>query len=219
MEQLIQLMQLFLHLDKHLAEFVIQYREWTYLLLWAIVFCETGLVVTPFLPGDSLLFAAGATAALPAAGLSVHLIAVLLFVAAVIGDAVNYYIGSKLGTKPFDKPNARFFKRKYLEKTQDFYRRYGGKTVVIARFVPIVRTFAPFLAGVGAMSYTRFFAFNVIGAFLWVVMFVYGGYFFGALPFVKKNFSLVILAIIILSIAPAVIEVLRERSRMKAQVV
>jgi len=200
----------FLHLDKHLAEVIQAYGAWTYALLFAIVFLETGLVVTPLLPGDSLLFAAGSFAALGA--LDVGTIFLLLSAAAILGDTVNYAIGAYLGPKVFHYPKSRFFNPDHLRKTHEFYERYGGKTIVIARFVPIIRTFAPFVAGIGAMSYARFLSYNVVGGILWVAVCVFAGYFFGNLPFVKANFSLVILAIILVSLMPAVVEYLRHRA-------
>ena len=203
----------FLHLDKHLAEVIQAYGTWTYALLFTIVFLETGLVVTPLLPGDSLLFAAGSFAALGA--LDVGLLFVLLSVAAILGDTVNYAIGHYLGPKVFHFPKSRFFNPEHLRQTHTFYEKYGGKTIIIARFVPIVRTFAPFVAGIGAMSYGRFLAYNVVGGVLWVAVCLFAGYFFGNLPFVKKNFSLVILAIIGISILPAVVEYLRHRAEAK----
>ena len=199
----------FLHHDKHLAEVIQAYGAWTYALLFTIVFLETGLVVTPLLPGDSLLFAAGTFAALGA--LDVSLLFVLLSVAAILGDTLNYAIGHYLGPKVFHYPKSRFFNPEHLRKTHHFYEKYGGKTIIIARFVPIVRTFAPFVAGIGAMSYGRFLAYNVIGGILWVAVCLFAGYFFGNLPFVKENFSLVIVAIVLLSILPAVVEYLRHR--------
>ena len=202
-----------LHLDKHLAEIIQAYGVWTYAILFTIVFLETGLVVTPILPGDSLLFAAGSFAALGALDLS--LLFVLLTVAAILGDTVNYAIGHYLGPKVFHFPKSRFFNPDHLRKTHEFYERYGGKTIIIARFVPIVRTFAPFVAGIGAMSYPRFITYNVVGGLLWVVICLGAGYFFGNLPFVKKNFSLVILAIIVVSVMPAVVEYLRHRAQAK----
>ncbi len=197
-----------LHLDKTLVNIVEQYGAATHWVLFLIVFCETGLVVTPFLPGDSLLFAAGALCA--TGSLQLWYVAALIFVAAVLGDAVNYSIGYRLGDRVFSMNN-RFIKKEYLDRTQKFYEKYGGKTVVIARFVPIVRTFAPFLAGVGKMEYKKFGTYNVLGALMWVGLFVFGGYFFGNLPLVKKNFTIVILAIIVISVLPAVIEVLKAR--------
>jgi membrane-associated protein len=211
MEYVSHFVDLFLHLDKHLAELVRDYGTWTYLVLFVIVFCETGLVVTPILPGDSLLFAAGAIAALPSAELSPHLLVVLLTVAAVLGDAVNYQIGRYVGPAVFKRESGRFFKREHLEKTHAFYERYGGKTIIIARFVPIVRTFAPFVAGVAQMSYRRFAIYNVTGAIAWVVIGVYAGYLFGNLEIVKKNFSLIIIAIVAISLLPAVVEYWRAR--------
>lgn len=200
---------LFLHLDRHLAEITQQYGTWTYAILFLIIFCETGLVVTPFLPGDSLLFAAGAIAGLGT--LDPLVLIVLLVVAGVLGDGVNYHIGRYLGPKVFSDTHRRWLKREHLQKTHQFYEKYGGKTIIIARFVPIVRTFAPFVAGVGSMTYAKFLSYNVIGAVMWVVGFVLAGYFFGQQPIVKKNFSLVILAIIIISVMPAVIEFWRAR--------
>ena len=196
----------------HLTEVAAQYNTWTYAILFVVVFCETGLVVTPFLPGDSLLFAAGAIAAAPdQTTLNVHVMALLLLAAAILGDAVNYAVGRRMGQAVFEKKNSRIFKPQYLERTHKFFEKYGNKTIVIARFVPIVRTFAPFLAGVGTMSYRKFAAYNVTGALLWVGLFTYAGFFFGQTPVVQKNFKLVILAIIVLSILPAVIEVIRAR--------
>ena len=199
----------FLHLDRHLAEVIQAYGTGTYALLFAIVFMETGLVVTPFLPGDSLLFAAGSFAALGA--LDVRLVFALLAFAAILGDNVNYWIGRYLGPKVFHFERSRFFNPDHLRKTHGFYERYGVKTIIIARFVPIVRTFSPFVAGVGAMRYPRFLAFDVAGGILWVGVCTFAGYFFGNLPFVKKNFSLVVLAIIAISLTPALVEVLRHR--------
>jgi len=203
------LFDLVLHLDKHLADVTRTYGAWTYLILFLIVFCETGLVVTPILPGDSLLFAAGAIAALGT--LDPLWLILLLIAAGVVGDGVNYHIGRYFGPRVFTDTHRRWLKREHLEKTQRFYEKYGGKTIIIARFVPIVRTFAPFVAGVGTMRYGRFLTYNVIGAVLWVVLFVLAGYFFGQHPVVKKNFTLVILAILVISVMPAVIEVWRAR--------
>jgi len=199
----------FLHLDRHLAEVIQAYGTWTYALLFTIVFLETGLVVTPILPGDSLLFAAGSFAALGA--LDVSLLFVLLSVAAILGDTVNYAIGHYLGPKVFHYERSRFFNPDHLRKTHRFYEKYGGKTIIIARFVPIVRTFAPFVAGIGRMSYGKFLSYNVFGGVGWVALFVFGGYFFGNIPFVKKNFSLVIIAIILISLIPVVVEILKHR--------
>lgn len=196
----------FLHLDKHLGEILQTYGAWTYSILFVIVFCETGFVVTPFLPGDSLLFAAGTFAGLGA--LNVHVVFVLLTIAAILGDTINYWIGHWVGPKVFtDK--VRWLRRDYLDRTHQFYERHGGKTIILARFVPIIRTFAPFVAGVGAMTYRRFIAYNVVGGTVWVAIFVYGGYFFGNLQMVKKHFSLVILGIIVVSVLPIAWEWLR----------
>ena len=189
---------------------------WLYVVLFLIVFCETGLVVTPFLPGDSLLFAVGAVCAVEGSGLNVMLIVPLLIIAAVLGDAVNYSVGHRLGPKVFRSETSWLLNKKHLLRTQEFYERYGGKTIIIARFVPIVRTFAPFVAGIGKMTYKRFATFNVVGALAWVLLFIPAGYKFGSLPFVKRNFQLVIVAIIILSVMPAVFEFLRERRALRA---
>jgi len=199
----------FLHLDRHLAEVIQAYGTWTYALLFTIVFLETGLVVTPILPGDSLLFAAGSFAALGA--LDVSLLFGLLCAAAILGDTANYAIGHYLGPKVFHYERSRFFTPDHLRRTHAFFEKYGGKTIIIARFVPIVRTFAPFVAGIGAMSYLRFLAYNVVGGVLWVAVCLFAGYFFGNLPIVRKNFSLAIVAIVILSVMPAVVEYLRHR--------
>jgi membrane-associated protein len=211
MELVTGAIDLFLHLDKHLNELVRQYGTWTYLILFLIVFCETGLVVTPFLPGDSLLFAVGALAATDGSPLHVGWVSLLLLAAAILGDTLNYQIGHFVGPKVFTSKHTRWFRREHLERTHEFFERYGGKTIIIARFVPIVRTFAPFVAGVGAMTYWRFLLYNVVGALLWVGLLVYAGYFFGNAPIVKDNFSLVIIAIVILSILPAVWEIARRR--------
>jgi membrane-associated protein len=203
------LIDLFLHLDKHLAQVVTSYGAHTYALLFAVVFLETGLVVTPLLPGDSLLFAAGAFAAV--GSLKVGLLFALLSLAAILGDTLNYAIGAYLGPKVFHFPKSRFFNPEHLRRTHAFYEKYGGKTIIIARFVPIVRTFAPFVAGIGAMSYLRFLAYNVVGGVLWVAVCVFSGYFFGNQPIVKNNFSLVILALVIIPGLPAAIGYLRHR--------
>src|SRR5471030_656472 len=200
-----------LHVDVHLAELVAQYGVWVYAILFLILFCETGLVVTPFLPGDSLLFVAGALAALPSNQLDVHSMALLMALAAVLGDAVNYTIGRLFGEKLFSNPDSKVFRRSYLDKTHQFYARHGGKTIILARFVPIVRTFAPFVAGMGHMSYRHFALFNITGGVLWVVLFTYAGYLYGDLPVVQENLKLLIVAIILLSILPGVIEVWRHK--------
>jgi len=210
MEFLQSLFDIFLHLDVYLNEIIQNYGVWTYALLFLVIFMETGFVVTPFLPGDSLLFAAGTFAAI--GSLNIWLLFILLFTAAVLGDTVNYWIGHFIGPRVFDT-NSRFLKREYLERTQRFYEKHGGKTIVLARFVPIVRTFAPFVAGVGTMHYGRFFSFNIIGGFLWTSLFLFGGYFFGNIEFVKNNFEFVIVAIILISVVPMGIEWLRGRRR------
>jgi membrane-associated protein len=207
-----KLIDIVLHVDEHLARLVPEYGPWMYAILFLIIFCETGLVVTPFLPGDSLLFAIGALCG--AKVLSLPAILVLLSLAAISGDTVNYWIGRFVGPKVF-KSESRLLNRKYLEKTHDFYERYGGKTIILAKFVPIVRTFAPFVAGVGSMTYLKFMSFNVFGGLFWVHSMTLSGYFFGNLPLVQKNFSLVILMIVFISILPAVVEYLRERKRLK----
>ncbi|MDI6536451.1 DedA family protein [Pantoea ananatis] len=204
-----------LHIDVHLAELVAQYGIWIYAILFLILFCETGLVVTPFLPGDSLLFVAGALAALPGNDLNVHLMVALLVIAAILGDAVNYTIGKLFGERMFSNPNSKIFRRSYLDKTHAFYARHGGKTIILARFVPIVRTFAPFVAGMGHMSYRHFALFNVAGALAWVLLFSYAGYLFGDLPVVQENLKLLILGIIVVSILPGVIEIWRHRRQAK----
>lgn len=198
-----------LHIDQHLVSLAAQYGVWIYAILFLIVFCETGLVVTPFLPGDSLLFAAGGIAAI--GSMNIHLMVALLIAAAIIGDAVNFMIGKYFGEKLFANPDSKIFKRSYLDKTHAFYEKYGGKTIIIARFVPIVRTFAPFVAGMAKMDYSKFIRYNVIGAVLWVVLFSYIGYFFANTEFVKKNLGLVLIAIIVISVLPAVIEVIRAK--------
>ncbi len=202
-----------LHIDQHLQALSASYGVWIYAILFLIVFCETGLVVTPFLPGDSLLFAAGGIAAV--GGMNIHLMVLLLISAAILGDAVNFAVGKYFGHKLFANPNSKIFKQSYLAKTHAFYEKHGGKTIILARFVPIVRTFAPFVAGMGDMHYPRFFSYNVIGAVLWVVLFSYAGYFFGQLPVVKENLSLILLAIIVLSVLPGLIEILRHRLAAK----
>lgn len=205
------LIDFILHIDVHLAELVAQYGMWVYAILFLILFCETGLVVTPFLPGDSLLFVAGALAALPSNDLNVHTMVALMVIAAVIGDAVNYTIGRLFGEKLFSNPNSKIFRRSYLDKTHQFYEKHGGKTIVLARFVPIVRTFAPFVAGMGHMSYRHFAAYNVIGALLWVLLFTYAGYLFGNVPIVQENLKLLIVGIILVSILPGIIEIWRHK--------
>ena len=212
MEQIQFLIDLFLHLDEHLANIINQYGVWTYAILFLIIFMETGFVVTPFLPGDSLLFAAGTFAAL--GSLNVWLLLILLMVAAIVGDTVNYWIGHYLGDRAY---NIKWIKREYLDRTHAFFEKHGGKTIFLARFVPIVRTFAPFVAGMGKMSYGYFLSYNVFGGIVWVLLFTLLGFFFGNIPFVKANFELVIIAIILISIVPAVWEALKARREMKAE--
>ena len=209
MEFLEYLIDLFLHLDKHLNEIILQYGALTYGILFIVIFAETGLVFTPFLPGDSLLFAAGTFAAL--GSFNVHFLFLILASAAIIGDSVNYMIGHYLGQKLLEK-KSRFLKKEYLDRTHKFYEKYGGKTIILARFVPIVRTFAPFVAGVGAMTYSKFITFNIIGGVIWCAIFIYGGYFFGNFSFVKNNFSFVIMAIIFISVLPMLIEYIKHRN-------
>ena len=210
MELVAQIWDIVVHLDRHLQWLVANYGVWIYAILFAIVFAETGLVVTPFLPGDSLLFVCGALAAV--GGLDMTLLVVVLISAAVIGDSVNYSFGRWVGPRVF-REDRKWLNRKHLDRTHEFYERHGGKTIVIARFVPIIRTYAPFVAGIGAMGYTRFLAYNVGGAVLWVVSLGYAGYFFGNIPWVKQNLSLVILGIIVLSMVPLVVEYLRHRKK------
>jgi len=211
MHSLNELIGLFLHLDKHLSAIMQQFGSWTYGLFFLVIFAETGLVVTPFLPGDSLLFAVGAFAA--RGSLNVWWLFALLSFAAIIGDGVNYAIGYFLGPKVFQKENSRFLKKEYLDKTHRFYEKYGAATIVLARFVPIVRTFAPFVAGVGKMGYPRFAAYNILGGVLWVGLFVWGGYFFGNIPVIKNNFSVTIFVIIGLSLLPVLIEFCKHRRK------
>jgi membrane-associated protein len=208
MEFLQTIIDLFLHLDEHLKSVVEMYGFWVYLILFLVVFCETGLVVTPFLPGDSLLFAAGAIAA--TGGMRVELLIVLLIVAAIAGDTVNYWIGNYIGPRAFSG-NIRFLRKDYLDRTHAFYEKHGGKAIILARFVPIIRTFAPFVAGVGTMNYSYFIFYNVVGGIVWVVLFTLAGYFFGNIPAVEHNFTLVILVIIGISILPMIFEVVKAR--------
>jgi len=215
-EYIAYFIELLLHIDRYLIELVSHYGAWIYAILFAIVFCETGLVVTPFLPGDSLLFVAGTFAAL--GSLNLTWLLVLLTAAAILGDTINYWIGNYIGPRVFQMEDSRIFKKEYLDRTHQFYEKYGPITIVIGRFVPIIRTFAPFLAGVGSMTYGKFLFYNVAGGVLWIVLFTLGGYFFGNLPIVKKNFTLVIFAIIIISVMPTVIEYFRQRKAAKRAV-
>lgn len=212
MEVIQTIIDFILHIDKHLVEIVSEYQTWTYLILFLIIFAETGLVVTPFLPGDSLLFATGAIIAKPESGLNIAVMMVLLIVAAVLGDMVNYQVGNYIGPKAFSG-RYKLLKKEYLERTQAFYQKHGGKTIIYARFVPIIRTFAPFVAGVGTMSYRTFASYNIFGGFLWITSFLLLGFFFGNLPVIKDNFTYVIFGIIILSMLPPIIEWIRSRKK------
>ena len=214
MDVITRLVDFVVHIDHHLDQIISTYGTGTYLLLFVIVFCETGLVVTPFLPGDSLLFAVGAFAARGSLDLTLSLL--VLAIAGILGDTVNYWIGAKAGPAVFQRKESRWFNPAHLERTHRFYEKHGAKTIVLARFLPIVRTFAPFVAGIGRMSYPRFLAYNVFGAILWVVLFVLAGYFFGNIPLVRDNFSLVILVIIAVSVVPVVVEFIRHRRRPDA---
>ena len=213
LDLLLQLKDMILHFDVYLEEWIRQLGPWIYVMMFTVIFCETGLVVTPFLPGDSLLFALGAYAAKGALSLPVLLVS--LGVAAVLGDTLNSWIGAWLGPRIFRGEKIRFLNPKHLERTHEFFERYGGKTIILARFAPIVRTFAPFVAGMGHMTYRRFMAYNIIGGVVWITLFLFAGYWFGNLPAVQKNFKLVILGIIFVSILPGVFEFWRERQRLK----
>ena len=209
MDVLFHLIDFFLHLDKYLPLIIQSFGIWAYVIMFLVIFCETGLVVTPILPGDSLLFALGAFAAQGA--LNIEILLISLCIAAVAGDTVNYSIGKFLGPKVFHYPDSRFFKREYLVRTHQFYEKHGGKTIIIARFIPIIRTFAPFVAGIGTMKYLRFISYNVVGGISWICLFMLAGYYFGGIPAVKRNFTLVIIAIIIISVMPGVIEYVRQK--------
>lgn len=211
MDTIRSLIDFILHIDVHLAQMIIEYQGWTTLILFMIIFLETGVVIMPFLPGDSLLFAIGAFTA--KGSFDYWTISLSLLGAAIIGDSLNYHLGKYIGPKVFDREDSIYLNKAHLRKAQSFYDKYGGKTIIIARFIPIVRTFAPFVAGIGNMSYSKFMTYNVLGGILWIYSFITLGYFFGGLPFVEKNFKLVILAIIVLSVLPAVIEIIRERRK------
>lgn len=204
-----------LHMDKHLGAIIQYFGSWTHLLFFIIIFCETGLVVTPVLPGDSLLFAIGTFAARDY--FNPHVMFLILALAAILGDTANYWIGYFIGPKVFQRENVRFLNKKHLEKTHRFYERHGGKTIILARFIPIIRTFAPFVAGIGVMNYWKFLAYNFLGGLAWVGLFVYGGYYFGNLPMIKRNFTLVILAIVFLSILPPILEIARQKFRAQPE--
>lgn len=214
MDLLALILDFILHVDVHLQSLMNNYGLWVYAILFLIIFCETGLVVTPFLPGDSLLFAAGALTV--GTALDVNLLAGALIVAAVLGNITNYTIGHFFGERLFQNPNSRIFRRDHLDKTQAFFAKHGGKTIIMTRFLPIVRTFAPFVAGMGAMTYQRFMAFNFVGGLLWVVSFVYAGHFFGNLPAIRQNFTLLIVGIIVISVLPIVIGGVRQRMKRAA---
>lgn len=208
-----QIVDFFLHLGDYLAQIIQIFGIWTYVILFIVIFAETGFVVVPFLPGDSLLFVVGAFSAL--GHLNIVLVYVVLLFAAVLGDTVNYWLGHKLGAKVFNSENSKLFNKKYLKKTEEFYEKYGGKTIIIARFVPIVRTFAPFVAGIGSMRYSVFILYNIVGGFLWVTALVFAGYFFGNLPIVKDNFEYAVYIIIFVSLLPMIYEVIKHRLQKK----
>lgn len=213
MELLTQFIDIFLHLDVYLSDITSQYGAWTYGILFVVIFIETGLVVVPFLPGDSLLFAAGAIAAIDDSGLNIFIMVGVLTVAAILGDTVNYWIGHSLGEKAYD---SKWVKKEYIDKTHEYFEKHGGKTIFLARFIPIIRTFAPFVAGIGKMSYKYFFSYNVFGGLIWVPLFAFAGYFFGNIEFVKHNFSIVIMVIIGISLIPVMIEAIKARKEKQA---
>lgn len=212
---IVQLFEFVLHMDKHLPQLINDFGIWTYLILFVIIFCETGLVVTPFLPGDSMIFLLGALAR--SGDINFPAIIAVLMLAAVLGDTCNYEIGRFFGMKLFNKKDSKIFKKEYLDKTHNFYEKYGGKTIIIARFVPIIRTFAPFVAGMGSMSYPKFISYNVIGGIGWVALFSFGGFFFGGIDVVKNNFFIVAIAIILISLVPAVVAVFKNRKTKGAK--
>lgn len=209
MDILLYLIDFFIHLDKYLPLIIESVGVWVYVIVFIVIFCETGLVVTPILPGDSLLFALGALAALGA--LHIEALLILLSIAAIAGDSVNYAVGHYIGPRVFQFEDSRFFKKKYLEKTHEFYEKHGGKTIIIAQYMPIIRTFAPFVAGVGAMNYSKFILFNITGCITWVCIFLLAGYYFGNIPIVKRNFTIVIMTIIIISVMPGFITYVRQK--------
>lgn len=213
--QMMEFIDLFLHIDQHLTQWAQALGPWLYILLFLIIFAETGLVITPFLPGDSLLFAVGALTALEGSPIQLWETVILLLIAAILGDAVNYSIGYRIGPKVFQRPSSKLLNQEHLRRAQEFYEKHGGKTIVLARFVPIIRTFAPFVAGIGKMQYRRFALFNIAGAIFWVVGFTVAGNFFGNLPAIKRNFHIVIVAIIILSVMPIVFEYIQAKRRSR----
>ncbi len=212
MQYITYIIDLILHLDKHLGALITQVGGWTYVILFLIIFAETGFVVTPFLPGDSLLFAAGTLAALDNSPLNIFVLYLFVATAAILGDTVNYWIGKELGPRVFNE-KVRFLKKEYLDRTHTFYEEHGNITIFLARFIPIIRTFAPFVAGIGKMTYLHFISYNIFGGLVWTALFIFGGYFFGNLAFVKSNFSLVLVAIILISLVPAVIEFFNSRKK------
>ena len=216
MELIQTIIDLFLHLDKHLGELIQQIGVWTYAPLFLVIFMETGFVVTPFLPGDSLLFAAGTLTALPESPLNIFVLFLCLAIAAILGDTVNYWIGHYFGPRVFTE-KVPFLKKEYLDRTHRFYEKHGGITIFLARFIPIIRTFAPFVAGVGIMSYGRFIVYNILGGVIWTALFTFGGYFFGNLKIVRNNFSLVIVAIIVISVIPVLVEMIKGRMTKKTE--
>lgn len=209
MNTITSLINVLLHLDKYLTVIIKSYGIWTYALIFLIIFCETGLVVTPFLPGDSILFATGALACIGA--LNIFPLFVVFYLAAVLGDTANYHIGQKIGNKILDKENVKYINKQYLKKAHNFYQKHGSMTIVIGRFIPIIRTFVPFVAGIGEMTYSKFIIYNMLGAFLWVVLFLGGGYFFGNLPFIKAHFSYILIAIIAISIIPGILAFIKDK--------
>ncbi len=217
MEYIQFLLDFILHIDVHLKELVANYGIWVYVILFLIIFCETGLVVTPFLPGDSLLFVAGALTALPDNDMNIILLNIILIAAAILGDSANFEIGKYFGHRLFSNPKSKIFKQSYLQKTHEFYKKYGGRTIIIARFVPIIRTFAPFVAGMGRMNYGYFIRYNIIGGIVWVVIFTLLGYFVGNLKWVQNNLKFLIVLIIVVSLLPGIIEVLRNKWKNKTQ--
>ena len=210
------LFDILVNIDKYATYLVSEYQIWTYAILFVVIFMETGLVITPFLPGDSLLFVVGSLSALPGTPLDVNIIALVVFIAAVLGDTCNYFVGHYMGQRCFANRNSKIFKRSYLTRTHAFFNKYGGKTIILARFIPIVRTFAPFVAGMGRMRYYNFMRYNVIGAFFWMILFCYGGYLFGDIPFVQENMNLFIILIIIVTSAIPMLELARSLYQSKS---